>query len=568
MNIIVNGKSVPVSDNFKELSPEDQDATVDEIAASMSGKQQPMPWADVGRGALQNAPGDALDVAKSFYHLARHPVQSLGAIGEVVGGGLGNLGLNPMGVDQQQLEEAKQTATAFGQQQKENWGGVENIKRYVSQKPISALLDAETVAAPALGLARKAGMLPAKVARVAEAVPTPMSAAGLIGKAGTEILGGHTGVGGASLRAGRDAGLAGKSDVYLANKTGRAPMTNILDMADNAMDNLVAQRGSQYQQGIKDLAINEDKRLKAAGVTNFSKKLKVLDMAPIDNAVNEAAKINTFKGINLAPDSEAMLQKITDTVNKWKSLDPEEYHTAMGFDALKQSMNNVRTLAKPGTPERLMADKVYHAIKNQIVMQDPAYAKVMKDYSEASDMIKELRQTFSLNPNASADTQIRKLQSILRNDVNANYGRRAQLGKVLEEAGAPDLMAALAGQSHSSILPRGLSKYVAGSTAGAGLTALIKNPAPLSEVSPKLAAAAALYLGSSSPYITGGAYHKAGQAMRFVNKITGRAIPKAIPKSKDARRALELMLYQTGKEGRRQIPEVTLRRPAAFAPIK
>ena len=86
----------------------------------------------------------------------------------------------------------------------------------------------------------------------------------------------------------------------------------------------------------------------------------------------------------------------------------------------------------------------------------------MKGYEEASDLTKEIEKTLSLPKDArtgpTIDTSLRKLQSVLRNNVSTNYGNRTELAKYLVNSGAPHLMEALAGQAANAWVPRGLAQ--------------------------------------------------------------------------------------------------------------
>ena len=103
-----------------------------------------------------------------------------------------------------------------------------------------------------------------------------------------------------------------------------------------------------------------------------------------------------------------------------------------------------------------MANEAYQAVKQTITDQAPGYAKVMKDYTQATDLLQEIQKELSLGKKGTPATALRKLQAIIRDDVSSAYGRRAELGDVLEGAGARGLKESLAGQSMSSVLPRGL----------------------------------------------------------------------------------------------------------------
>jgi hypothetical protein len=124
----------------------------------------------------------------------------------------------------------------------------------------------------------------------------------------------------------------------------------------------------------------------------------------------------------------------------------------------------------------------------------------MRDYAQASDNIGEMRRTLSINDRASTDTTLRKLQSTMRNNVNANFGQREALLDNLAHY-QPDLPPALAGQSLNSWSPRGLMRGAAGGTAIYGL---MSNPSTL----------AALPL--TSPRLMGEATYGAGRGMQMM----------------------------------------------------
>jgi hypothetical protein len=207
---------------------------------------------------------------------------------------------------------------------------------------------------------------------------------------------------------------------------------------------------------------------------------------------------------------------MTDAIAKWKALDPAEYHTAEGIDALKQQLGDIRDSTQPNTPARVAAERIYQAVRQTIVDQAPKYAEVMKGYEQASDLIREIEKTLSVNPNASVDTALRKLTSVLRNNVSTNYGRRAELVDFLQRAGAPHLMQKLAGQMLSSVAPRGLGRVLAGSEGASAAGAMATG-------NPALAATLLGGLAASSPAVMGGAAFGLGAATRLPLRKAGRA---------------------------------------------
>ena len=121
---------------------------------------------------------------------------------------------------------------------------------------------------------------------------------------------------------------------------------------------------------------------------------------------------------------------------------------------------------------------IYDSVKGTISRQAPKYAEVMADYANASDDITEIERALSLGDRASADTAIRKLQSLTRNNANTNYGNRLSLAQQLEMEGGRPFISALSGQALSSPTARGLAGGVETGSFVAGFT----NPAFLASI--------------------------------------------------------------------------------------
>jgi hypothetical protein len=173
----------------------------------------------------------------------------------------------------------------------------------------------------------------------------------------------------------------------------------------------------------------------------------------------------------------------------------------------------------------MVGNDVYNSVKSEITKQAPEYAKTMKDYIAASDQIKEIERALSLGQKSSVDTAMRKLQSLMRNNVNTNYGNRQALARQLEQMGGKDLMPALAGQALNSPTPRGLQAL--GAT-GTGVAAFF-NPSVLpllAAQSPRLSGEAALAAGRVAGASRAGA--DALQRIPGVNKVDPRILANAL----------------------------------------
>ena len=288
-----------------------------------------------------------------------------------------------------------------------------------------------------------------QVARVAGTVGNavdPASVAargvGILGKkiaapVATGVLGMTTGTGPTAIRTASAAGMAGGDlgTKFRAAMRGQMPMEEVVNSAKGAVDNLYQQRSQAYQSGMKDVAGDPT-------VLNFKK---------VDDALASVTEVKSFKGVPISKSTADIRYKIKNLIDQWRGLDPTEYHTVEGFDALKQSLGDVLESAQYGTSEWKVANEAYQSVRRTITDQAPGYAKVMEDYTQATDLLQEIQKELSLGKKGNPATALRKLQAIIRDDVSSAYGRRAELGDVLEGAGARGLNESLAGQSMSSV---------------------------------------------------------------------------------------------------------------------
>jgi len=139
----------------------------------------------------------------------------------------------------------------------------------------------------------------------------------------------------------------------------------------------------------------------------------------------------------------------------------------------------------------------------------------MSDYSEASDLIDEATKALSLGEKATADTALRKLQSVMRNNANTNYGARLASVQALEEAGGRPILPQLAGQALSDWTPRGIQRATA-PTAGAGLALTGNIPAALA------------FAAMSSPRIVGETMHGAGRLAGLSDNMVSPEVIRAL----------------------------------------
>jgi len=344
-------------------------------------------------------------------------------------------------------------------------------------------------------------------ALVGGALPPALMAAGKVGSTigrgvsalTKNTLGLTTGVGAEPISQAFKAGKTG-NQAFLDNLRGDVPLTDVLDQAKAGLQAMNAAKSAEYRSGM--IPIKGDQ--------------SVLSLNGISKAVDDAASITTFKGQVKNEAANKAVEKMRAVVDEWKTLDPAQFHTPEGLDALKQKLGGIlEGIPFEEKTARTAANKVYNATKSEIEAQAPTYAKVMKGYQAASDQISEIERALSLGKKASNDTAMRKLQSLMRNNVQTNYGNRLTLANALEDKGGVDLLPSLAGQALSSVTPRSLSGQIG---AGATMFNAMSNPLSLAALplqSPRLVGSLAYGAGR----LTGGTGNALSRGSISGNKL-------------------------------------------------
>lgn len=318
-------------------------------------------------------------------------------------------------------------------------------------------------------------------------------------------LGLTTGAGEESISQAIQAGRTG-NQAFLQNLRGDVSAMDVLDQAKDALANMRANRSQAYRTGIQSTMPSAEI---VAGKA-LPKAPPKLNFAPISGALDdvvETLKVKTPTGSQFKIGSAEInkIEELQDVVKTWQK-DPS-LHTAEGLDALKQRLDALYPDSPMQKQVQRAVTSVRNTVKDTIVAQDKNYAKTMKAYEESLSLEREIERALSLGNRSAADTAIRKLQSLTRNNANTNYGYRMELAKALQEQGGQDIMPALAGQALSSFTPRGLAGQGTALGIGAG-GALTVNPMAL----------AALPL--TSPRLVGMGAYGLGRATRDIPKLT------------------------------------------------
>ena len=457
------GKSTPVSsENF---------ASILQNAPAKEG----MPLIDVATQAYANLGPSAYEFAKGLYDTITNPKQTLSSISDLMQAGLSKVIPESM-IDpnaKPAIGRGKVAGQAMAEHFKGRYGSAEGFKEALAKDPVGVASDISTVlsmGSGGMGGLAKLGEISgatkvAPVLRASEKIletgakyTNPLTAVtSAVGLAGKPLLGLSTGTGSENIANAAKAGFQGDK-TFLKNLRGEAPMTEALDNARHNLNVMRQNRSQSYRSGMVD--ISNDKN--------------VLDFADIDNSLNKALKETTFHGEIIDEAAHNHLQTLKGKIDDWKEKNPDIYHTPEGLDKLKQMLGaeNEKIPYEAKSVGRV-GKNIYDSVKSTIADQAPTYSKVMSDYTNASENISEIERGLSLGNRASADTALRKLQSLTRNNVNTNYGNRLDLAKQLEMEGGRPFISALSGQALSSPVARGA---VGGGLEGAALLSALANP--------------------------------------------------------------------------------------------
>jgi len=531
-------------------------------------KSKPMGYGEMVGQAITNIPSSAGNLVSGLYHAVTNPVQTASGIMDVAAGGLQNAMpksvvdfVNKFESNPEAAQRAVIAANEAGGALKQRYGSVEGIKNTIATDPVGAMADLSTLITGAGGLARGGAIgfnaIPksppsiktvsglntaADILGKAADVTNPINAmvklpskaydlAGALTKQGLAL---KTGVGTEPITQAVKAGQEGNA-TFLENMRGTVPITQVLDDAKTNLAKMNLDKQAEYR----------------SGMGNIKGDTSVLDFSGIDKAIKDAESMAYFKGKVKDKTAAKVLDDIKTKVADWKKSDPAEYHTPEGMDNLKQSL--WEDFGKLGMEEKTAystGKQVYDAVKKEISNQAPEYSKVMKNYTEATEQIKEIERALSLGQKASADTAMRKLQSLMRNNVNTNYGQRLELAKQLQAMGGNEMMPALAGQALNEFTPRGLQRATAAPEAflayGAGGPAL-----------------AAVDLAASSPRLVGEASYKYGQMLDALNKAKQPIsnISNKMPLSPQQARLAALLAAQSNNPMKIELDNMASNRP-------
>jgi hypothetical protein len=481
---------------------------IDEAASKNAGLFETV--AQAGR----NLPESAAQLVTGLGSMIANPIETIKTTADLAGALL-------------QGDTKDPTVQAAAKVLEEQYGGLDNVQRYLIKDPLAFLGDASMLLSgsgfalktagltrlgegvstagrvidPLSGVVSLATDVPAAAYQKAKTV-APNVVTGIERLPG-EAAGFLPGVGGASVDTAASAGFArGRAG---APTPASEAFTEAMRNPERTAEDVVA-----AAQGIVGTMREQASRAYSDEMAKFGRTPTPLDIGKVQQRVQQLKprSYDTWssrKGER--PADHLAWEKMNSFVDEYaqKAAADPNLLLPLSMDQFKRDVYDIGSKINGAVDSKAagIAKQTYNAVRQELVNHDDLYAKIMRDYEKAVNEAQQIEKSFSLGSAASVDTSARKLQSIFRNNVNTGFGARtAQAERMFEMDPTGVLEKTLAGQTVSAFPPRGISK-----------------------VSPALGKATLLAAPFFSPRAVGemayGAGRVAGTGARAFDAITG-----------------------------------------------
>lgn len=448
--------------------------------------------AEIPLHAALSAPSDVADIAKTTYTAFKpeNIPSTLGGLGDVLAGGTraAAKAVLPERVFNyiesfdapETTQRISQAASAAGQDLSEKYGGYEEVKRSLAERPVSTAMDVATIltggggiAARAPGIAGKLGQTAVRAGQMIDPISGTVKAVSALPKATAIPFWWKTGASFKSLDDAARAGMEG-NPVFMNHLRGISNAEDMVNSVDDAVRTISKNASDNYVQKMGQMA---------EGVLPFD---------TIDNAYNkaygEARSLGKIKDASMA---EA-IDKVKTEIDTWKN---QPYHplanNIQDMNALKQRIDEIISEYRGDPSSQKILGEIRKSVFDTIAAKDPNYAKLMEEYSDYTKQIKELRKELYAG-SGDRKTMAARVRKIIGAQSKAE--KQGLLDKIAEIN--PDIPFMVAGQELAAGLPYGMRGYLSNmaSFGAAGIPGLIAGAAASS---PKIAGATQYGIGKT-----------------------------------------------------------------------
>lgn len=430
-------------------SPASTDSTPDTntYGATFQAKQNDNPVV-AGLKSLGNVPSSLLNLGKSLFSAVTHPINTIKGVGNAFAGGIEE-GYNKLVGVEGAHNTQTETFDALKHSLNERYGSLENAQRTATNDPVgfgadvfSILEGGAAVLDKAAGTAARAG-LDTAITKVGGPVSDVLGkAASAPANLASKVLGQSTSVGSEAIKTGFQAASEGgeAAKAFTEGLRGNTTPEDLVNKARGALDEVVDTRRSNYKEMLGTLKSDTSELDLTPLKTQLDKTLENFNITKDEKGnlnFNESTIVNTA--------DQHKVEAITKDIENWKNNSPQ------GIDTLKQRLSNYY---EPGSRIGAFSESLRSTARS-LIEKTPGYSDAMKNYSEMSDQIQDIKQSLSLGDKAGVETSFNKLKNALKNDKQF----RLSVIRELDEATGGTLEESIAGVGMSKLAPSGLAKY-------------------------------------------------------------------------------------------------------------
>jgi len=373
-------------------------------------------WAETGSQAIRNLPRSTFEMGRAMVGAITDFPKTVDALKQV-GLGLASKASGAIGVEQNAEEKKSQEAAVDNiiNYYKQAYGSEAGFKRALATDPASILADFSTLVTGGATAAGKAGLIStqrasqlAKAASYVDPISASVKVAKNLTSAATLPLKmTQSGLSGVPTNVMNIAKVAGATDdpalknAFLKFYRGDGKPDDFLFAAQDALQKVKSNASSDYLANKGRLA-------------NVNPSFQRVDDAV--NAMNNEVRMGGMRAGQFA-DANNALSTVENFLTQWKSNPTAQ--TLLGFDNLKQAIEDLRQVHGSSMAQRHLGN-IYNAVKNAIVDVDPAYAKLMENYSAAYRNINDITKTLGIGNKAAASTALAKNLRSLKTGKNEN----------------------------------------------------------------------------------------------------------------------------------------------------
>lgn len=385
---------------------------------------------------IKNTPASAYNLGKNIYTAVTSPIETAKTVGKTVLGAAEKL------TPGEGLHE--EYANAIGNMFVERYGGMDNLRKTMTEDPVGFLADASTILSgigtlPKMGAVANVGKAIEPTGVIAKGISTVAKPVGRnVAEYSKEFLGKSTGAGAGAV----EQALKGGKEFTDAMR-GKISEADVLETAQNALQDIKNQRSQAYQTKLAEIG----KQTQQIDITPVKKSLnKYLDSWRINRTPDGTLD---FKRSVMAKDTRTQNEvlQMVDLIDTWDDFSP------IGVDVLKRNLDDFYTETGKG---RAISAGLRSETKNVLAKNVPGYEAMTAEYAKTSKLTGDIEKALSLSKKTGADTSIRKISQIMRD----NFTYRRDLVRQLEGMTGTDIQSAVAGIQLNKLTPRGLQGVI------------------------------------------------------------------------------------------------------------